>query len=48
VTVVQFVQTESKLILNISGTLITQDLREPVSFRVMASPRLLEHRSHEQ
>ncbi|MBL8632610.1 MAG: type VI secretion system baseplate subunit TssE [Myxococcales bacterium] len=48
VTVVQFVQTESRLILNISGTLITQDLREPVSFRVMASPRLLEHRSHEQ
>ena len=47
VTVVQFVQTESRLILSITGTLVMEELREPVSFRVMASPRLLEHKSHE-
>jgi hypothetical protein len=45
--VAQFIQTESRLILNIAGTLVMEELREPVSFRVMASPRLLEHKSHE-
>ena len=48
VTIVQFVQTESRLILQVSGTMVMEQLREPVSFRVTASPRLLEHRSDEQ
>ena len=47
VTIVQFVQTESRLILNITGTLVMEQLREPVSFRVTASPRLLEHQRDE-
>ena len=47
VTIVQFVQTESRLILNITGTLVMEQLREPVSFRVTASPRLLEHKRDE-
>ena len=33
VTIVQFVQTESRLILQVSGTLVMEQLREPVSFR---------------
>lgn len=45
--IVQFIQTESRLILQISGSLVTEHLREPVSFRVTASPRLLEHRRDE-
>jgi len=47
VSIVQYVQTESRLILNITGTLVMEQLREPVSFRVTASPRLLEQKSDE-
>jgi hypothetical protein len=35
------------MILNITGTLVMEQLREPVSFRVTASPRLLEHKRDE-
>ena len=42
VRVVHFVQTESRVVLAISGYLVTENLREPVSFQVTASPRYKE------
>ena len=39
VKIARFVQTESRMVLTVSATLITEDLREPVSFQVTASPR---------
>ena len=42
VRVARFLQTESRLVLAISGYLITENLREPVSFQVTASPRFKE------
>ena len=42
VSIARFVQTESRMVLTISATLITEQLREPVSFQVTASPRAKE------
>lgn len=39
VSIARFVQTESRMVLTIAAVLITEDLREPVSFQVTASPR---------
>jgi type VI secretion system lysozyme-like protein len=39
VAISRFVQTESRIVLTVSAVLITQELREPVSFQVTASPR---------
>jgi type VI secretion system lysozyme-like protein len=47
VKVARFVQTESRMVLTVSATLITEDLREPVSFQVTASPRSKEPLSDE-
>lgn len=41
-TILRFVQTESRLVLKLAATLITEDLREPVSFQVTASARTKE------
>lgn len=42
VRIAHFLQTESRLVLTISGILLTENLREPVSFQVSASPRYKE------
>ncbi len=48
VSIARFVQTESRMVLTISAVLITEDLREPVSFQVTASPRGKELPSDDQ
>ena len=47
VKIARFVQTESRMVLTVSATLITEQLREPVSFQVTASPRTKEPLSDE-
>jgi type VI secretion system lysozyme-like protein len=42
VAISHFIQTESRIVLQITATLVTEELREPVSFQVTASPRLSE------
>lgn len=48
VTVTRFVQADSRIVLTVTATLITEDLREPVSFQVMASPSSKEPSADEQ
>lgn len=48
VTVSRFVQAESRIVLTVTATLITEELREPVSFQVTASPSSKEPPADEQ